>query len=163
MTKLKPLIFVIALIASAFPALAQDYNNIEFIENKGQWDSHVKFKGEVNAGAVFVRSGGFTILQHNQQDYAALQSLTHGHGYDKPPGTIAARAVKRFVLRSHAYNIDFVGASPHMQVIPDKAIPTYNNYYLGNDPSRWAGGCDGPGRRPADSLAGQRGHHPSVR
>ncbi len=141
MTKFKPLIFIIALIASAFPALAQDYNNIEFIENKGQWDSHVKFKGEVNAGAVFVRSGGFTILQHNRQDYAALQSLTHGHGYDKPPGTIAARAVKSFVLRSHAYNIDFVGASPHMQVIPDKVIPTYNNYYLGNDPSRWAGGC----------------------
>ena len=141
MTKFNPLIFFIALIAFTFPALAQDYNNIEFIENKGQWDNHVKFKGEVNGGAVFVRSSGFTILQHNQQDYAALQSMTHGHGYDKPPGTIAAKSAKSFILRSHAYNIDFVGASPNMQVIPDKAIPTYNNYFLGNDPSQWAGGC----------------------
>ena len=141
MITLKPLIFSIAILASFIPVFAQDYNNIEFIENKGQWDSHVKFKGEVNAGAVFVRSTGFTILQHNQQDYESLQSMTHGHGYDKPPGTISLRSAGNFVLRSHAYNIDFVGASPNMQVIPDKVIPTYNNYFLGNDPSQWASEC----------------------
>lgn len=142
MTSLKPYIFFIALLASIFPAIAQDYNNIEFIENKGQWDSRVKFKGEVNAGAVFVRSNGFTILQHNQQDYAALQSMTHGHNNQRPPGTIiSARSDSRFVLRSHSYNIDFVGASPAMQIIPDKVIPTYNNYFLGNDPSQWASEC----------------------
>ena len=142
MTSLKPYIFFIAFLASILPAIAQDYNNIEFIENKGQWDSRVKFRGEVNAGAVFVRSTGFTILQHNQQDYAALQSMTHGHNNHRPPGTIiSARSDNRFVLRSHSYNIDFVGASPAMQVIPDKVIPTYNNYFLGSDPSQWASGC----------------------
>ncbi len=142
MTSLKPYIFFIAFLASILPAIAQDYNNIEFIENKGQWDSRVKFKGEVNAGAVFVRSTGFTILQHNQQEYAALQSMTHGHNNHRPPGTIiSARSDNRFVLRSHSYNIDFVGASPAMQVIPDKVIPTYNNYFLGSDPSQWASGC----------------------
>ena len=139
MITLKPFIFI-AFIAFTIPAIAQDYNNIEFIENKGQWDSRVKFKGEVNAGAVFVRSTGFTILQHNQQDYAALQSMTHGHNNHRPPGTIA-RPDGRVVLRSHSYNIDFVGASPTMQVIPDKIIPTYNNYFLGNDPSHWASEC----------------------
>jgi len=109
MTSLKPYIFFIAFLASTFPAIAQDYNNIEFIENKGQWDSHVKFKGEVNAGAVFVRSTGFTILQHNQQDYAALQSMMHGHNNQRPPGTIiSAKSDGRFVLQSHSYNIDFV-------------------------------------------------------
>jgi len=142
MTSLKPYIFFIAFLASTLPAIAQDYNNIEFIENKGQWDSRVKFKGEVNAGAVFVRSNGFTILQHNPQDYAALQSMTNEHNNHKPPGAgISARLDSRFVLRSHSYNIDFVGASPAMQVIPDKVIPTYNNYFLGNDPSQWATGC----------------------
>ena len=35
------------------PALAlqaQQYGNIEFIENKGKWDSSVKFKGDVRNG-----------------------------------------------------------------------------------------------------------------
>jgi gliding motility-associated-like protein len=140
MISLKPYIFFIAFLASTFPVFAQDYNNIEFIENKGQWDSRVKFRGEVNAGAVFVRSAGFTILQHNQQDWAAMQSI-HGTGMQKPPGTISARSSDDFVLRSHSYNIDFVGASPNMQVIPDKVIPTYNNYFLGSDPSKWASEC----------------------
>ena len=141
MTSLKPYIFFIAFLASAYPVFAQDYNNIEFIENKGQWESPVKFKGEVNAGAVFIRSGGFTILQHNQQDWAVLQSV-HDHNKERPPGTIiSARSDGRFVLRSHAYNVDFVGASPTMQVVPDKAIPAYNNYFLGSDPSKWASEC----------------------
>ncbi len=141
MTSLKPYIFFIALLASAYPVFAQDYNNIEFIENKGQWDDPVKFKGEVNAGAVFIRSGGFTILQHNKQDWAVLQSVHGPHG-ERPPGTVmSARSDGKFVLRSHSYNVDFVGASPAMQVVPDKVIPAYNNYFLGNDPSKWASEC----------------------
>ncbi|MEP7374874.1 MAG: PKD domain-containing protein [Chitinophagaceae bacterium] len=139
MATLKSLIVCTAFAASGFPVFSQDYNNIEFIENKGQWDSHVKFKGEVNAGAVFVRSGGFTILQHNQQDYAALQTMTHSLSHN--PAGIAARANDKVVLRSHAFNIDFVGASPTMQVVPDKVIPAYNNYFLGNDRSKWASEC----------------------
>jgi gliding motility-associated-like protein len=139
MVTLRPLILLIAIVATSLPVFAQDYNNIEFIENKGQWDSRVKFKGEVNGGSVFVRSTGFTILQHNQQDYAALQAMMHGHTHNA--SDIAAKAGDKLVLRSHAFNIDFVGASPKMQVIPDKVIPTYNNYILGNDPSKWASDC----------------------
>ena len=48
--------------------------------------------------------------------------------------------MQNMMLRSHAYNVDFIGASPDMEIIPDKAIPTYNNYFIGNDPSKWAGG-----------------------
>jgi len=139
MTPFKSLIFLAAAIAISLSVLPQDYSNIEFIENKGQWDSRVKFRGEVNAGAVFVTSSGFTILQHNQQDYDALKSFTHGH-LKSPSGT-AARPDGKFTMRSHAYHIDFVGASPNMQVIPDKVISTYNNYFLGNDPSKWATEC----------------------
>ena len=45
------------------------------------------------------------------------------------------------VLRSHAWHVDFVGADPAMRVVPDKVISTYNNYFIGNDPSKWAGNC----------------------
>ena len=139
MATLKSLIIFAAFAVSSVPVIAQDYNNIEFIENKGQWDSHVKFKGEVNAGAVFVRSTGFTILQHNQQDFAALQTITHSRNHN--PTGAAARSNDKIVVRSHSYNIDFVGASSNMKVILDKVIPTYNNYFLGNDPSKWASDC----------------------
>ena len=121
----------LALLASSFSVFAQDYNNIEFIENKGQWDPHVKFKGEVSSGAVFIRSTGVTFLQHNQDDYATLQSLEHNRTHIS--AAMASRTPDRVRVRSHAYNIDFIGASSQMEVVPDKEIPSYNNYFIGND------------------------------
>ncbi|HEX6191599.1 MAG TPA: SBBP repeat-containing protein, partial [Chitinophagaceae bacterium] len=117
---------------------AQQLGNIEFVENKGQWDSRVKFKGDVSTGALFIRSGGFTVLQHNQQDLDAIAAAIHGHFYN---GTAAKSLNDKLILRSHAWNVDFVGAEPTMRVVPDKPIETYNNYFIGNDPSKWASEC----------------------
>jgi gliding motility-associated-like protein len=138
MTTLKRLISSIVLVAIAFAAASQDYSYIEFIENKGQWDRRVKFKGEVSNGAVFLRDGGFTILQHNPQDYALVQKMAHDQNSMAGAGQL--RADGSFTMRSHAYNVDFVGASPKMQVLSDKGEDSYNNYLIG-DPSKWATGC----------------------
>ncbi|PZR28002.1 MAG: hypothetical protein DI535_08475 [Citrobacter freundii] len=131
-------IFVL-MLAISFDIAAQNYDNIEFVENKGQWDSRVRFKGEVNAGAVFIRSTGFTILQHNQQDYEALQSMMHGSHEENSAGR--STTPPKVTLRSHAWNVDFVDASPKMQVVPEKALITVNNYFIGDDPSKWGSDC----------------------
>ena len=134
---LKRYLIITALIFSAFAAIAQSYNNIEFIENKGQWDSRVQYKGIVSNGAFFIRSGGFTVVQHNPVDYAGVSRFLHGHTADGSP----VKPTDKFVLRSHAYDVDFVGASAEIKAIADKVIPTYNNYFIGNDQSKWAGNC----------------------
>jgi len=126
----------LALLIPAFFVQAQNYNNIEFIENKGQWDSRVKYKGDVTGGAFFIRSGGFTVLQHDRHDLEDLRAMGHNHASDKPQS-----AIGDVVVHSHAFNVDFIGASTDLQIVPDKAIPTYNNYFIGNDPSKWAGNC----------------------
>ena len=125
------------------PALvltAQSYNNIEFTENKGQWDPRVKFRGDINAGALYIRQGGFTVLQHNQQDLAAMYEMAHGtnHPSKESANTNTTRNANpdKLVIHSHAYNVDFVGASPQMRVIPDKKVSSFNNYFIGNDPSK---------------------------
>src|SRR5690349_15082542 len=118
MVTLRSLIWLMAFTASTLPVFSQDYSNIEFIENKGQWDSRVKYMGEVNAGAIFIRSTGVTVLQHNAEDYAALRTMMHGH--TQGGATVAAKGNDQLVIRSHAFNIDFIGASPNMQVVADK-------------------------------------------
>lgn len=133
----KPFIVLVLMLAISFDIVAQNYDNIEFVENKGQWDSRVKFKGDVNAGSVFIRSSGFTILQHNQQDFEAVQSMMHGsHGE-----TQRSAGANKVTLRSHAWNVDFVDASPTMQVMPDKVMTAVNNYFIGDDPSKWGSNC----------------------
>lgn len=129
-------LFPILCLAALFCG-AQSYNNIEFIENKGQWDNRVKYKADVSNGSIFIRDGGFTILQHNPADYANL--LNYIHGLDKNGNLL--KADDAITVRSHAWNVDFIGASKNISTSPEKKIATYNNYIFGNDPSKWTTDC----------------------
>lgn len=66
-----------------------------------------------------------------------MQEFMHGH----PSGNKSVNARQTLTIRSHAYNVDFIGASDKFEIIPDKVLITYNNYFLGNDPSKWASNC----------------------
>ena len=106
----------------------------EFIENKGQWDKQVKFMSYAGNGAFFLRANGFTVLQHNKDD---VERIVHKHHL---PNSVSA-ALDNLILRSHAYAVEFVGANEKAEIVPDKAIPSVNNYFIGNDPSKWAANC----------------------
>lgn len=105
---------------------------IEFVENKGQWNNKVKYKGDFSSGSFFLENGGFTVALHNPADLEKLAALMHGH-QDIAGGSI--------VLNSHAYKVNFLESSLQMQSIPDKIVPHYNNYFLGKDQSKWASEC----------------------
>jgi len=131
---LKHSIFLI-LFLIPFVALKAQSGNIEFVENKGQWDSKVKFQGRVPTGAFYVRgSGGFTVLQHNQDDLRAISEVTHG-------SSATVKSNNPLILHSHAYAVDFIGGAVSPEIIPDKTQEGYNNYFIGNDPSKWTANC----------------------
>jgi gliding motility-associated-like protein len=109
--------------------------NIEFIENKGQWDNRVKFRSEVPAGSFFIRNGGFTVLQHSAEDLKRVQEYIHGHNSGTNKGKPS------LLVRSHSYAVDFAGASDRIEMVPDKPKEYYNNYFIGDDPSKWASNC----------------------
>ena len=110
--------------------------NIEFIENKGQWDEHVRFMGQVPNGAFFIHNNGFTVLQHDAEGWEQLHEATHDH-------TIKGQSIRSsgLVVKSHAYRVDFLEANKNAEVLPDKPLFSYNNYFIGNDPSKWASNC----------------------
>ncbi|BAV08571.1 gliding motility-associated C-terminal domain-containing protein [Filimonas lacunae] len=59
-------------------ATAQDY---EFVENKGQWDSKVKFKGSLANGAFFLQGNGYKILLNNPDDWQKVNTFFGGHSH----------------------------------------------------------------------------------
>ncbi len=135
--RLKRFIHVLLFLLPVAGVRAQS-GTIEFIENKGQWDKKVKFQGDVSAGAFFVREGGgFTVLQHNTNDLQEMQTLIHGSKKNGELRQITGPAK----LRSHAFHVDFVGGAPGAEIVPDKPLDTYNNYFIGNDKSKWASHC----------------------
>lgn len=112
------------------------YSQIEFIENKGQWNSEVKFRSEAGSGAFYLQKNGFTIAQNNPADLENIKEIRHRE--------VAGADIKQkssvTVIHSHAYTVKFLN-SQDPQILPDKPVPSVNNYFIGNDPGKWASNC----------------------
>ena len=77
------------LIATIRIAAQSGPSTFEFVENKGQWDIRVKFKGEMPSGDFYLQQNGFTVVQYNTDDlFKYLRSHhnplhgTNSHGAD---------------------------------------------------------------------------------
>ncbi|WP_240965917.1 PKD domain-containing protein [Pseudoflavitalea sp. G-6-1-2] len=164
----KNLIAVALLCFATLKAAAQsDVEPFEFVQNKGQWDKDIKFKGQLNTGAFFLTARGFTVDQRNPADLKIAQEQFHGKKDGKgggpvsrPPRNRSSASTNSFdpehpdngsgggggnpipplsmPIRAHTYMVEFEGGNPNAEIVPDKLISDEANYFLGNDPSKWA-------------------------
>jgi gliding motility-associated-like protein len=150
--KRRLLIVCILFICTCTSVLAQTgYSNLEFVENKGQWDKKISFKTQINNGSFFLQKHGFTVLLHNADDMERLRTIAHGQIPDSKSNQIATKSPgsaktvlnknEKNIVHSHAYEVSFVNANENPEIVPDKPLPTYNNYFIGSDPSKWASNC----------------------
>ena len=97
----------ILLLLSCLYGITAFSQNIQFVENKGQWDKKVRFMGQVSNGAFFVHDNGFTVLQHRSDDLQRIHEALHDRTIDGKPAQ-----GQTLGLHSHSYRVDFVGADP---------------------------------------------------
>ncbi|HVX49415.1 MAG TPA: PKD domain-containing protein, partial [Chitinophagaceae bacterium] len=131
--------------------------NLEFTENKGQWNSKVTYATDMCTAAFFLEKQGYKVLVNNAAELAAMEEYYGGHsvktntGGGDPyhagqinggsKGKNNSTGQSSYGLHSHAYEVIFPGSSPNPVIIPEKMLESYNNYYRGNDPSKWASHC----------------------
>ena len=70
---------------------------------------------------------------HHKIDSVKLNTSTEKIGIGNLPGN----SNTNYTIHSHAYRVSFLGGSNFAETLPDKALDTYNNYYIGNDKSKW--------------------------
>jgi len=56
----KHIFFLLLILITS--RLAAQQSNFDFVENKGQWNSQVKFKGDVGTGSFFLQKTGLQFL-----------------------------------------------------------------------------------------------------
>ncbi len=94
---------------------------IIFSENLGQWEEQVLFRSQMRATTLFVERDCFTfVVQH--PDNASLHHPRRADDSDRH--------------RTHAYRIRFEGSAA-TKVEGTERETWYENYFYGNDPSRW--------------------------
>ncbi|GIV33799.1 MAG: hypothetical protein KatS3mg031_1334 [Chitinophagales bacterium] len=101
----------------------------QFTENKGQWHPNVLYRLKLNSGAIFFEKNRLTFHLANPHD---LDEAFHHHGKPCKEDTV--------IIHGHAFYVHFQGAQAATTVSGKAAYPHYENYFIGNDPSRWAGG-----------------------
>ena len=143
----------IALLVMVYTnAFSQNY--LEFIENKGQWDKDIKFKGDISTGAFLLTATGYRVVLYNKNDLTRISESVHPHIADESslnktnaktsgdkipvPGEAGGGAS---TLHGHIYEMRFLNANKNPQIIPDKSLTSYSNYIIGNDPAKWASNC----------------------
>jgi len=147
--RILPIVCAIGLLCSNISVFAQ-YANLEFIENKGQWEQKIKFRGLMNNGAFYLHEKGFTVVQSSNEDLDKLNAYFHStQGEQKEtirkrtsPATkiyipAAVETNEQVTVHSHAYEVQFLNAGTPT-IAPDKPLDTYSNYFIGNDPKQWA-------------------------
>lgn len=150
MAALKKITGLVIILMIGIQGFAQNY--LEFVENKGQWDKKILFLANTGIGEVALQRDGYRVLLHKESDLKKIN--LHPHPADHQHNTATVKSTTaldpsrgggggngtddKLVLHSHVYQVKFLNANPDPQIIPDKALPSYNNYFIGNDSTRWA-------------------------
>lgn len=102
---------------------------LRFVKNEGQWDEPIQYRVQLNGGNIF--------FEDNRLTYHLLQEpQIKGHGQDKPK----AFGFWDQKVQHHVFRMEFQGGNPSPELVAGKMYTEYHNYFLGNDPTKWAGG-----------------------
>jgi|10_taG_2_1085330.scaffolds.fasta_scaffold01934_5 gliding motility-associated-like protein len=128
----KWLIFlVICFLSLSSNVLAS--GELTFIENKGQWHNNVLLKSELNSGFVYLEKNRLTF---DLYDVTMIEKYAHHHNHyqlNEIPNK----------LNWHAYNVNFKDGNPNPTIIKSEKVLAYFNYFLGNNPEKWASDVKG--------------------
>lgn len=101
---------------------------LHFVENRGQWASPVLFRADAPDAVLWCEQGAVLIDRFDAGAVAALHAGRTGTTAPDAPRTIA----------HHALRLKFPGASGPVRTEGLGVQRGGYNYFLGNDPARWA-------------------------
>ena len=112
------------------------YNNLPlaFTQNAGQVNEQVKFVARGNGATIFFTATGTTFLLSKAKEGSPTRLERELMAEAGPRPDLRPEPMER---EYYALKLEFVGANPNPQVVGEERLPWNNNYFIGNDPSKW--------------------------
>ncbi len=102
---------------------SQKSSDIQFIENRGQWNKNIIFKLPMHGGDIYFEGGTTTFCLYDKSKYGLYK---HGE-------------IKDSIIFGHTYKMNLESFNPNFKVIKENPSKHYYNYFIGNDKSKWKG------------------------
>jgi gliding motility-associated-like protein len=126
---MKKVIFTLATFCLLFSFAESEAQvkseKLNYIENKGQWPSHVSHMAKIGGGSVWLEKNKAKFVFIHQEDAEAFHEYHHHGGQ---PVTV----------RGHAYELKFIQPNPDIKITSSEKSSVYHNYFRGSDQSKWA-------------------------
>lgn len=124
-------ICIIYFILLSLPTFAQ----IQFTQNQNQWDKNVQFRADLPDGFLFLKNNA---LQYSFYQGEVLAELHHKHPQEEDETDEHKHEEHLVEIPCHSFEVEFLNANPQSNAIGKKEIQTKRNYFLGNNPQKWA-------------------------
>ena len=135
-----------AIMADNQPA-TNTKNSTFFIENNGQWPDEVLFLARLHGLNAWVTKTGVTYDHFKLSQIETSQNITYLSPREK-------KEAKRnnYFIQGHVVKFSFFHVNENPFAKGDKPSPTMRNYFLGNDPDKWATGVSLFGQVEIDQV-----------
>ncbi|HEY1039642.1 MAG TPA: hypothetical protein VGF30_09575, partial [Bacteroidia bacterium] len=97
---------------------------IRFTENKNQWEKFIKYRAQLDGGALFVQNNRLTYHFYDKETYRSMH---------------ANPRVKMKEVKSTWFHVNFLNSNPTVTFKAITPSSDYNNYFIGSDKNKWAG------------------------
>ncbi|MEZ4915330.1 MAG: PKD domain-containing protein [Chitinophagales bacterium] len=116
---------LLVLLNSLFVVNAQN-NQLLYIENNGQWDNEIQYRAKLNHAQVDILADGMFFEVVKAEDLEAAHEAHHG-----------TADAQNLPIHHHNFRLQFLNTQQSISTAFFKN-ESYYNYFLGNDPTRWA-------------------------
>ncbi len=116
--------FLLFLTVAFITFRGEAQGTLHFVENKGQWPEGVTHRGELNGATLWFERGALVIDRYDPEAMANVHADVH--------------AVLPIAVQHHSVRLKFLNATATSWTSSDGALRGHHNYFLGNDPSKWA-------------------------
>lgn len=116
-------LFAIILI-SFFTQICFGQDEIWIKPNKGQWHDNIEYKINIPSGHMFLEKNGFTYNFTNTKDIHNHHDHEGDHHHTEE-------------FQGHAVKTHFIGANSSPDFVEHDSSTHYENYFYGNDSSKW--------------------------